>query len=1197
MYWPGVDAIVRRFGVLLVLVCAAILAGCGDGSGGHTASVATSASPLAKGGNAAEDLAYCDAADFQTVLSPVPVVPGPPTTLTVHYHRNAADYAGWQIHTWNAGKDPGWNQGWNAAGADSFGVVYNVPLVADSGPVGFIFHSGDAKDNGGADQSYTLHAGANEIWRLEGDSTNYASNPLAGPPDLTRIRVHYKRSDGNYAAWGLHLWEGSGLNAAALQGVTISDWNNPVPFAAMPAYSLGAAGVVFDIPVLNPKDDASRTSLQFIIHGMPPNQNDKDGRNDNIVVNYQALAVSGGVGDIWLLQGDPTVYTAMPDSRSVSTSDARAYWLAKNLIQWPKIDSTGVFKLYYSGGAQIVAMKDAPLTGAEGSLTLSVSAAALPPDVATRFKWVPAGVLLKLAAADVPKLREVLTKQLVIVQEDANGKVQNATTLQNPGVLDDLYAAATGVDDLGATFAHGRVSFKLWAPTAQQVKLCTYQGGSSAALGVAAMSKDAATGVWSVAQKDRQIGSYYAYLVDVFVPGVGIVRNRVTDPYSLGLTTDSRRSYIADLDSPALKPHGWEGSRAPRTTTAQEDMVIYELHVRDFSVNDETVPDAHRGKYLAFTDERSDGMKHLRALGRAGLTDVHLLPVFDIATIPETGCVTPAIPPDTKFDSPAARDAINAVKDQDCFNWGYDPFHYTVPEGSYASDAADGAARIREFRAMVKSLHEAGLRVGMDVVYNHTSASGQDAHSVLDRVVPGYYHRLDGTGKVLNDTCCADTAAENAMMARLMIDSVKTWAVQYKIDSFRFDLMAFHPRAVMEQLKAEVNKAVQKEDDHRREVFFVGEGWNFGAVADGARFVQASQLSLNGSGIGTFSDRARDAVRGGGPFDGGQDIVRNQGYVTGLFYDDNGSGAGKTRADLLRSADMLRAGLAGSIRDYSFTNYLDVPTQLQQIDYNGQPAGYVLDPQEVVNYFENHDNQTLFDVAVQKLPTATTLDDRARVQMLAAAINAFSQGVAYFHAGVDTLRSKSFDNNSYNSGDWFNRLDWTYASNNFAVGLPVAGDDALAHQFMAAAVAPGFTPGVAQITSARDVFRDLLAIRSSTPLFRLHSGEEIKARLKFYNTGSAQIPTVLVGHLDGRGYRGRDFGERNYRDVLYFVNVDKVAQTVAIAEEAGKRYELHPVQASFRAADKRVRDAAGSTCTRTGSFTIPARSAVVCVVD
>lgn len=1206
-----------RLRTLLVLSCAVALAACGGGGGdGSTAQAPGTAARIAGASTATDTTtADCDAADYQKILSAVPVVVPPgggKTSLTVHYHRNLADYSGWQMHTWGAGADPGWNNGWNPeAGQDSFGITYKVPLAADTGTVGFLFHKGDTKDNGGADQSYTLHAGANEIWRLEGDSTNYTSNPLAGPPDLTRVRVHYKRADGNYAAWGLHLWGGSGLDTAGLPGVAIGDWNNPVPFASMPGYSLTADGVVFDIPVLNPKTDASRTDLQFIIHGLSPNQNDKDGRNDNIVVHYATLNIAGQIGEIWMQQQDPTVYTSKPDSRSASTTDARAYWLSKQLVQWPRIDSSGVFKLYYSLNGQIGVAKDAKVSGADGAITLTVSGTPVPPELAQRFKFIAAGVVLKVAAGDLAQLPDLHTKQLVLVQEDADGNVQNATTLQIAGAMDDLYSAATGVADLGATVGRRQVGIKLWAPTAQQVKACVYDSGSSSASALLPLTRDSKTGVWSTSQPRNLEGKYYTYLVDVFVRGIGVIRNRVTDPYSLSLTTNSRRTQIVDLDSDALKPAGWdrhggwagedededqpfswarESGRGHPSMT-QEDMVIYELHVRDFSANDASVPEAHRGKYLAFTDKHSDGMKHLRALARAGLTDVHLLPVFDLATVPESGCVTPAIPAGTQFDSTAARDAINAVKDQDCFNWGYDPFHYTTPEGSYATDAADGSKRVIEFRQMVMALHKAGLRVGMDVVYNHTTAAGQLANSVLDRIVPGYYQRLSDAGAVLTDSCCSDTASENAMMGKLMIDSVKTWATEYQIDSFRFDIMSFHPRAVMERLRDDVNAAVHDKLDRNKQIFIVGEGWNFGAVANDARFVQASQLSLNGSGIGTFNDRGRDAIRGGGPFDGGQTIVHNQGYISGLFYDDNGSGGGKTLTDLLRSADMVRVGLAGSIRDYSFTNYLDVPTQLQQIDYNGQPAGYVVDPQETVNYMENHDNQTLFDISALKLPTATSLDDRARVQMLGVALNAFSQGVAYYHAGVDTLRSKSLDTNSYNAGDWFNRLDWTYSSNNYAVGLPVSGDDTLGHQFLSPALAPALTPGSVQIKWMRDVFRDLLAVRSSTPLFRLRTGADVKSRLRFYNTGSNQIGGLIVADLDGRGYPRAGFDE-----VMYFVNVDKVDHTITLPGQAGKRFRLHPVQAAHSAADQRVRNAANDACNANGSFAIPARSAVVCVL-
>jgi pullulanase len=794
-------------------------------------------------------------------------------------------------------------------------------------------------------------------------------------------------------------------------------------------------------------------------------------------------------------------------------------------------------------------------------------------------------VRLSLERRDVQRLASsLIASQLVLVQEDADGKVQNATTAQLPGALDDLYADAASEDELGVATRGGSSQFKLWAPTAQRVQLCVYDSGSSPARAIEAMHLDERTGVWGTHEGHRLDGAYYRYAVEVFVRGTGLVRNLVTDPYSISLTTDSKRSYVADLDDRDLKPAGWDHQRVP-PLPAQTDMSIYELHVRDFSANDLSVPAADRGKYRAFTWTNSNGMRHLRALAQAGLTDVHLLPVFDIASVPESGCVTPVVPNDAP-DAETQQAAVDAVRDTDCFNWGYDPYHYTAPEGSYASDAADGAKRIVEFRQMVKALHAAGLRVGMDVVYNHTSASGQNDRSVLDRIVPGYYHRLDASGNVEHSTCCENTATENLMMGKLMIDSVTTWATQYRIDSFRFDLMAHQPRAVMERLKKTVERAVG------HPVQIIGEGWNFGEVANGARFVQASQLSLNGSGIATFSDRARDYVRGGGPFDGGTSLVQNQGYINGLFYDDNGSGAGKSKADLMWAGDIVKVGLAGSIRDYPLTTHWDATLQLQQLDYNGQPAGYVSSPAEVVNYVENHDNQTLFDIDAYKLPTATSREDRARVQILGAAINAFSQGIAYFHAGVDTLRSKSMDRNSYNSGDWFNRLDWGYADNNFGVGAPLQGDNGDNWPIIKPLLAnAAIKPAPGDIVWTRDAFRDLLRIRSSSTLLRLRTADDVKARLTFYNTGSVQVPTVLAGHLDGNGYPGARFHE-----LMYFVNVDKVPQTLTVDAEKGKAWHLHPVHLAPDAADRRAANDARYDGTA-GRFVIPPRSAVVYVVD
>ncbi|KFI08922.1 alpha-1,6-glucosidase domain-containing protein [Massilia sp. BSC265] len=865
---------------------------------------------------------------------------------------------------------------------------------------------------------------------------------------------------------------------------------------------------------------------------------------------------------------------------SSATLEARAVWLDRRLLTWPGAVAGSTFRLYHSSTAAIVAKPGTKVEGADGALALEASSAKLP----TRFKYVAAGPVLSVRAQDLPRLKDLHRGQLVLVQEAADGRVAAATRIQVAAALDDLYAAAGELPDMGATPKKGRTAFRLWAPTARSAAVCTYDSASGKAGAVHQMAFDARTGAWNTQVARDLSGSYYRYAVDVAVDGMGLVRNLVTDPYSVSLTTDSKRSYVADLGAPNLKPKGWDATRAPDTVKAQTDMVIYELHVRDFSINDPSVPGDKRGKYTAFGEANSNGMRHLKALARAGLTDIHLLPVYDLGSVPEKDCAVPL--PSGTPDGESQQALTRKTAHTDCFNWGYDPYHYNALEGSYASDPSDGARRILEFRQMVMDLHRAGLRVGVDVVYNHTFIAGQDEKSVLDRVVPGYYHRLNSTGAIERSTCCDNTATENLMMAKLMIDSAELWTRHYKIDSFRFDLMGHQPRAAMERLQQRVNKAAG------RHVQLIGEGWNFGEVADGARFVQASQLSLNGSGIGTFSDRARDAVRGGSAGDSGEAMVRRQGYINGLVYDPNALGGEHRGVDLLRAADMIRVGLAGSVRRYAFQTFEGQLRRLEDIPYGNQPAGYASQPGEVVNYVENHDNQTLFDINVLKLPLDTPPAERARVQVLGMAINAFSQGVAYYHAGIDTLRSKSLDKNSFNSGDWFNRIDWTYQDNYFGTGLPQQDDNGkdwpLLKPYLAKAAE--IKPAAADIAFARDAFRDLLAIRASSTLFRLRTSEDIVQRLRFFNTGPRQEATVLAAWIDGRGYPGARFA-----GISYLVNVDKVAHTVSDNALRGKRLQLHPVHTAAGAADKRALQAHFDGAS--GSFTVPPRTAVVFVAE
>ena len=868
--------------------------------------------------------------------------------------------------------------------------------------------------------------------------------------------------------------------------------------------------------------------------------------------------------------------------------DARAYWLDRRLIQWPGVHLAPKqrFLLYASANAQLRAPVGGRVQGSDRAIVLGPAGDYRQVARIEGFAFIGNGVRFELPENAIPQLPELLRGQVLLVKEDARGHVLDATALQTPGALDDVYASAESAT-LGAG-RHGRpdisedfaTRFALWAPTARAVSVCVY-GDATRAFPA---RRDDATGVWTLDLPGAMHGQRYAYLVDVFVPGIGIVRNRVTDPYSVGLTADSKRSVVLDLDHVTTKPAGWDAASRPAPLASATDMTIYELHVRDFSIGDRTVRPAWRGKYLAFTETGAAGMRHLRALRDAGMSDVHLLPVFDIATVPERGCVTPRIP-EAAPDSDAQQAATGAVAAKDCFNWGYDPYHFNAPEGSYATDPDDGAGRVREFRAMVQALHGAGLRVGMDVVYNHTTSSGQASSSVLDRIVPGYYQRLDAAGKVERSTCCDNTATEHRMMAKLMIESAALWAKHYRIDSFRFDLMGHQPRDAMLRLQSAVDAAAGRRID------LIGEGWNFGEIADGARFVQASQRSLNDTGIATFSDRARDALRGGGCCDSGEALMA-QGLISGLHYAPNTLAAGKDQsAALLRAADMARVGLAGTLRDVRMTTFDGAEKRLADIDYAGQPAGYAAQPGEVVNYVENHDNPTLFDILALKLPRDTSREDRARVQLLGAAFVSFSQGIAYYHAGMEVLRSKSLDRNSYDSGDWFNRLDWTYTDNGFGAGLPPSRDNGKDWALLKPVLADAsIKPRPEDIVWMRDAFNDLLRIRAGSTLFRMRTADDVRARLAFRNVGPDQNPVVIAAHLDGAGYAGAGF-----REILYAINVSPEVQTLVLPEEARKAYVLHPVQRAADAADTRPREARYDPAS--GRFTIPPRSAVVYVIE
>ncbi len=765
--------------------------------------------------------------------------------------------------------------------------------------------------------------------------------------------------------------------------------------------------------------------------------------NDSWSENYGAGGAAGGANIAIAAPGGPVTFTYDHSTHLITddvpdplTGDRAAQWLRRGVIAWdlPPQRTGFTYRIYWAehGG----------LTNSGGTITggssapLRLLASGLPAGVRRAFPQLASFEALRPSPAVRRQIAHILTGQIAVAAFDAVGTLVAVTGVQTAGVLDDLYRGAAA-RHLGPVWTWSGVTLAVWAPTAKKVSLLLDPSGPAPER-LMGMHRDT-DGVWSVRGAPSWRGATYLYEATVYAPTTDkVVLNRVTDPYSLALTTNSERSVVVNLQDRALRPAGWNHLVKP-ALPKPEYSSIYELHVRDFSIHDRTVPTAHRGTYLAFTDRNSNGMRHLRRLARSGMNTLHLLPVNDIASIEERRAVQQVPACDLASfapDSEQQQACVTAVAAEDGFNWGYDPLHYTTPEGSYATEP-NGPARTKQFRQMVEGVNRAGMRVVTDVVYNHTPAAGQDPNSILDRIVPGYYQRLSATGAVETSTCCANTATEHRMMGKLLIDSVLTWATQYKIDGFRFDLMGHQPKQVMLDLRAALNRLTLRKDgvDGSR-IYLYGEGWNFGEVADDARFVQATQANLAGTGIGTFNDRLRDAVRGGGPFDADPRI---QGFASGLYTDPNGDPANGTTAEqkarLLLAQDQIKVALTGNLKGYRFIDRTGARVSGAQVDYNGQPAGYTADPQEAVNYVDAHDNETLYDALVYKLPMTTPMAQRIRMQNLALATTALSQGVSFWQAGSDILRSKSLDRNSYDSGDWFNVLDWSYQRIGFGRGL------------------------------------------------------------------------------------------------------------------------------------------------------------------
>ncbi|WP_216378083.1 alpha-1,6-glucosidase domain-containing protein [Arcanobacterium phocae] len=981
-----------------------------------------------------------------------------------------------------------------------------------------------------------------------------------------------------------------------------------------------------------------------------------DPENDGVFI-YETLAIPAGDYDVkaakdfkWNngeigCQGNNCRFTAQENKMTRFTLDTKnntltisavdptkyieyqTHWLNRDTFAWPtQLGNDGTWELYWASNGGI--KFDDGISGFDGHVALTKDARGLSTELKKMDPQLRDYTALH-PEKPIENIEKVLTGQLMVVYKNPRGVPLYAGGVQIPRVLDALYADSASKRSQGVSFDDGVPSLALWAPTAKSVTLRLFdEPGKNGVVGdkfTAHKMIRQNDGTWTITGKAEWKNRPYQYDVEVYVPEIATVssqpdqkvkaetiqHNIVTDPNSVALAVNSTHSVIADLTDKTFVPEGWP-SQAPKLTNFAQH-AIYELNVRDFSIADQTVPAEKRGTYAAFAEQNSDGMKHLKQLSAAGMNTIHLLPTNDIGSIPELRAdqKVPSVP-QTGADHAEQQAAVMSVAEKDGFNWGYDPYHYAAPEGSYATaENQYGGKRTMEYRQMVAGLHKAGYQVILDQVYNHTYSSAQYDKSTFDRIVPGYYYRLDMKGTTLNTPCCSEVATEHKMAEDHMIDSIVTWAKAYKVDGFRFDLMGFHSRDTMEKVRSALDElTVEKDGIDGKKMYLYGEGWNFGSVANDVRFKQARQGNLDGTGIGSFNDRLRDGVHGHG------DNKFEQGFGNGLATAPNSHSTGDqaTYQKLKQKTDLIRLGLAGNLRDYEFYTSDGKWTRGDHIDYAGQSAGFASEPYESVNYVDAHDNETLYDLNVFGLPQDTSMSDRVRMNTLSLATVALGQSPMFWHGGTDILRSKSLDRNSYNSGDYFNQIDWSLQTNNFGIGLPPERDNKAQWDNMAPLLRnTSLKPNKAAMQSASAQARELLKLRSSSPLFTLGSADLIKERVTFPDAGSWAEPGMIMMRISDPlpakepaaitaiRHLVRAAGVVNIpsaididpeiSDVLVVFNATPETKEKSINELKGIDYQLSDVQAN--GADDVAK---ATTWNKTeGKISIPARSVVVLV--
>ncbi|MDF2921789.1 MAG: pullulanase [Paenibacillaceae bacterium] len=513
--------------------------------------------------------------------------------------------------------------------------------------------------------------------------------------------------------------------------------------------------------------------------------------------------------------------------------------------------------------------------------------------------------------------------------------------------FDDAYFYEGG--DLGAHYTPEATSFSLWAPTSSEALVVLYSswdGGPEREILMTRGDK----GVWNTVIPGNLEGMLYTYRVLVSDQW-----NEAVDPYAKAVSINGDKGALIDLSK--TNPHRWTNDRPPFDHPL--DSIIYEVHIRDLSIHPLSGI-THKGKYLGACEPGTTGpegiatgLSHIRSLG---VTHVQLLPVYDYAT-----------------------ESVDETNPDECYNWGYDPKNYNAPEGSYSLNPYDPGTRILELKTLIQTLHDNGLRVIMDVVYNHVY-DGYRIH--FTKLVPGYYLRYKNNGRFSNGSGCGnDTASERRMMRRFIVESVLYWAQEYHLDGFRFDLMGLLDVETMNEIRRRL-------DELDPTIVTLGEGWVM--QTELPESMRANQINAGElPGIGHFNDHLRDALKGS-------------------LFNSHASGFAGGEHGLERQ---IERGIAAAVA------------------YNYEIRGFALEPVQTVSYVEAHDNHTLWDKLLLSNPQENDEIRRQR-HMLASAVVLTSQGIAFLHAGQEFMRTKEGHDNSYRSPDPVNWLDWQLCARN-----------------------------------------------------------------------------------------------------------------------------------------------------------------------